>query len=717
MREPIARLASKWETGMSEKSAVPPRISATSVCNRSSAIMRKQIKPDSVGLSAPPVYRPNNHASVATPKASNTLFQNAAGINAKTSSSPAPSVYRPIPSGYAGPPVYRPTSNVVERMRVSSGAPQVYRPISSGCAAPPVYRPTSSVVERMSVPSGAPPVYHPQASPSSAPQVYRPAENPVQKKAKSPSSSKQQSSPPIQLHPNRGSHPTRVTNIVPAAMALGVKPFVPGTIQRTGAGTIQPFVRLAGESPSEYTVAQKAIAKKLGEQALISDDYQIACHGKYAYLHDSVVRAAKLGEKILGDTISWKDGSSTVTLYRYRVAPPSTDDCGKVAREVLAKIHGISPKSGFITSDPAAESALNPRKVGVQRDLKTYRRDQFAKPDIGEAYVSIPLPNSGYKEKINFHWGAVLAKSGGDVLTLEGFAGTGVDNWSFELSSQTRISSEDFQSFHAIWSILFDAHTFVVKPQGTGAAPVTTGNPLPSFDEFDAFFSVPSTLPSPITPTIGSMPSLSLSSTPVKSEPKTDLPITKTSLIDFDEFFSPSSKPPALKPPVVVTTPSLKASAVGSDAFPRSSAPSFSMPVPLKPNTTSVSSGKPSEDEWDSFFSDFPSAPLTSPVSVEPVTRVKSAPRKSAVKSLSPVRASVKSGVHSTSVSVVIAAPNSISALKIELAKILKNFSGTETRQYELLKLTSRMDPAILSNAIYDMGLQETLMTNGLKLK
>jgi len=403
----------------------------------------------------------------------------------------------------------------------------------------------------------------------------------------------------------------------------------------------------------KLTEALRAIQKKLGNNAMVSDDYNIACDKHLAYLHDSVTRAKNVGRKIPSDTISW----SGVTLYRYEVDKPTSDDCGEVARSLMAQIHGVPANTEFVTADPAQESALNPRKVTVQSDLKTYRRNEHANADIGEAYVVIPKPQS--VDKVQFHFATVVAKSGGDALTFEGFAGTGVENWSFELNSQTNLDEQAFQSFHVIWGLV-GVHTFVAKPKGVGPAPVTTGS-QPLID-FDSFFQTPS------NPTVVSSSSASTSKHIVDTKP-----------------ISPSLMPT----PTIIT---------GTDPFP--SNPS----VRPNPMTTSLSTAT----------LELSSTRHVSPPSIRKTTTPTHAPNLGASShATSPSRST---GSAATSASSALAVPKSVYELKKALTTILDTIKVTSDRQKALSGLVQKMDQSVVKSATFDMTVQDLLIKNGLKL-
>ncbi len=75
--------------------------------------------------------------------------------------------------------------------------------------------------------------------------------------------------------------------------------------------------------------------------------------------------------------------------------------------------------------------------------------NQYAQPEIGEAYVIVANQDeyaSGTKAGWNYHWGAVVLKSGGDSVTFENFADPSKktsNDWSFQM-----YGSEKGQTWH-----------------------------------------------------------------------------------------------------------------------------------------------------------------------------------------------------------------------------------------------------------------------------
>ncbi|MEL6180964.1 MAG: hypothetical protein AAFS10_18530, partial [Myxococcota bacterium] len=61
--------------------------------------------------------------------------------------------------------------------------------------------------------------------------------------------------------------------------------------------------------------------------------------------------------------------------------------------------------------------------------------NKYAQPEVGEAYsiVSNKDEHVDGKTAWNFHWGAVVLKSGGDSVTMENFASSGTDAWDFQM--------------------------------------------------------------------------------------------------------------------------------------------------------------------------------------------------------------------------------------------------------------------------------------------
>lgn len=75
--------------------------------------------------------------------------------------------------------------------------------------------------------------------------------------------------------------------------------------------------------------------------------------------------------------------------------------------------------------------------------------NRFARPETGEAYSIVAQNYSGIawgdNAPWNFHWGAVILKSGGDSITLENFANSGEDAWNYQMYGPP---TKEGQTFH-----------------------------------------------------------------------------------------------------------------------------------------------------------------------------------------------------------------------------------------------------------------------------
>jgi hypothetical protein len=485
---------------------------------------------------APPVYRPQS-----TPK---VLQRKQAITQPHKASASAPPVYKP-----------QPLPKVLQR-RANLPPAAVQKTMGRAPVAPPVYQPNKTAVGLQQKPSSTPKLSTVQRK---TPGTNNAPARPPIASARPPIPSRQQQPPP-----NLTARPT----------------------------VIQRFIRMVTDAEKIPLPARQAIAHKLGPKAQVSDDLKIARYGQLAYLHPSVVRAAKLGRTDTTDTIKWESETGTTTLYRLIVPDQSSDDCGRVARRIMSKIHSISSTSTFKTADEKKADAKYPRVVervqGDESTLKRLRRNRHANPDLGEAYVIIPPLDA--VTKVNFHWGAVIAKSGGDVLTLEGYAGTGKEEWTLELYSQTNLNEQDFQTFHDIWGGVGVAnpHTFVVAPEGAHRPPTTTGdeemfwaeafsfttssgnigNPgtiISTPETFDPFGPIPDIKTPVLTPTL-LMPTLVTASSPTSPSRSLSPTVSTLSPARVTSPTSPSNStissprtrtnpsPPRLSSPVTTTT-------------------------------------------------------------------------------------------------------------------------------------------------------------------
>ena len=103
-------------------------------------------------------------------------------------------------------------------------------------------------------------------------------------------------------------------------------------------------------------------------------------------------------------------------------------------RNQVEESTGLSADYVPLTQRPAVLPANVPGGV----------KDANAQADIGEAYCIVSEPNSG---KYNFHYGAVAAKKGAEVLTVEGFATSSAlttPDWSFNVYDSA-------STFHQVW--------------------------------------------------------------------------------------------------------------------------------------------------------------------------------------------------------------------------------------------------------------------------
>lgn len=72
--------------------------------------------------------------------------------------------------------------------------------------------------------------------------------------------------------------------------------------------------------------------------------------------------------------------------------------------------------------------------------------NKYASPEVGEAFSIVANKDENIDMGTwNFHWGGVVMKSGGDVVTMENFAGSGATAWDFQMYGPP---SKAGQTFH-----------------------------------------------------------------------------------------------------------------------------------------------------------------------------------------------------------------------------------------------------------------------------
>ncbi len=220
--------------------------------------------------------------------------------------------------------------------------------------------------------------------------------------------------------------------------------------------------------------AKEAIANKLHTTDVkVSEDKQAIVHqlSDRAYMSDSVT-VAKNGLTRTKDVLKLPvNNSKTLALYETRINEKFTDDCGETARKIMGIVNSTPSKDPqkFTTLGPSGvESALSPRDVKhvSQKELEKYQRNNYANPIIGQAYVIAPLKPS--PSKIQFHWGAVVAKTREDTITYESFAGTeGTTFQMYRGKPKDTLDDNTLQTFHQNWSSVmlsqYDPQTFVVS--------------------------------------------------------------------------------------------------------------------------------------------------------------------------------------------------------------------------------------------------------------
>jgi hypothetical protein len=160
-----------------------------------------------------------------------------------------------------------------------------------------------------------------------------------------------------------------------------------------------------------------------------------------------------------------------VQFFQLAFQPNYPSDCGHAARKVMAEAQGqplqlaapappaapamqvVNPVQARLgpISMPFGDPRTLPSPVGAGQVAKqTHLMNKYAAPGIGEAYVTATTALA--PGVWNFHWGAVIARSGTDVITLEGFQnGMAAWNqtWSLQMYSQDAVNHAA-QTFHRV---------------------------------------------------------------------------------------------------------------------------------------------------------------------------------------------------------------------------------------------------------------------------
>ncbi len=129
----------------------------------------------------------------------------------------------------------------------------------------------------------------------------------------------------------------------------------------------------------------------------------------------------------------------------YSINVPYVKDCGQYARRIIETILGV--KGDEVVKGQAVNIQGGPKEASALGFTSLYKETLSgqANPDIGDAFMALNNPQDlEYgKGHFNFHWGAVVAKSGNDVITAE--ADSNASGMWFQLYSVSKIQ----QSFHS----------------------------------------------------------------------------------------------------------------------------------------------------------------------------------------------------------------------------------------------------------------------------
>lgn len=125
----------------------------------------------------------------------------------------------------------------------------------------------------------------------------------------------------------------------------------------------------------------------------------------------------KVGEEVLKEV--FRDEEDRI----FKIKEPYIKDCGRYAKDLMFKMSGIKENDSFkrtITNVTGNQNTMDPKQL-----YNSVQVTSSANPDVGEAFYVLndPLDKmygvNGLGGHFNFHWGAVVAKSGSDVITAE----------------------------------------------------------------------------------------------------------------------------------------------------------------------------------------------------------------------------------------------------------------------------------------------------------
>lgn len=143
---------------------------------------------------------------------------------------------------------------------------------------------------------------------------------------------------------------------------------------------------------------------------------------------DNNAFAALLPYKLVGDSFKFGD----IDYYPISFDVPSIDDCGAYAHQVLKAMYGYNRRQH---TDKRTVSSSGNQTTNPGALIKQDAVDKLAQ--VGDTFyvVNPPEDKETGKAHFNFHWAAIIGKSGRDVLTTEKASSSGPLMW-FQLYDQ-----------------------------------------------------------------------------------------------------------------------------------------------------------------------------------------------------------------------------------------------------------------------------------------
>jgi hypothetical protein len=136
---------------------------------------------------------------------------------------------------------------------------------------------------------------------------------------------------------------------------------------------------------------------------------------------------AKQQSTSLAPHVLRESGNGPNGTKKYRSAIDYDNDCGAYASAILKEMYQVNfdTHSAFKrTKNATVNSEVNP--MNYINPLFAKQLGAPARPVLGEVYLAINNPNDfkiGTGEHYNFHWAAIVAQDGNDVITCEAAPG------------------------------------------------------------------------------------------------------------------------------------------------------------------------------------------------------------------------------------------------------------------------------------------------------